>query len=392
MIPQVDLKRQYKTIKKEIDETILSVLESGQFIQGQHVKSFQQEFAAISGAQYGIGTSSGTTALHLALTALRIGPGAEVITVPNTFIATTEAITQARAKIKFVDIDEKTYTMDVNKLEEAITEKTKAIIPVHLYGQAADMDPIMDLARKYKLKVIADAAQAHMASYKGKPVGQFGDAVVTSFYPAKNLGAYGDAGMVLTNDEDLANKMRSLADHGRIGKYEHLIEGFNYRMDEIQAAVLRVKLKYLLKWTHRRRQIAKQYDMLLEQLDVIAPAVADYTKHVYHLYVIRVKNRQRVLEALAKEEISAGIHYPIPLHLQQAYQHLGLGKGSFPVAEKCANEILSLPLYPEMIDKEIYKVASALASVCGRQTTSIFHHPSSPRRSEASPDSTHVQR
>jgi len=374
MIPQADLKRQYKAIKKEIDEAILSVLESAQFIQGKHVQDFEKEFAGLSGAQYGVATSSGTTALHLALTALRIGPGAEVITVPNTFIATTEAISQARAKVRFVDIDEKTYTMDVNKLEEAITEKTKAIIPVHLYGQAADMDPIMALAKKYKLKVIADAAQAHMASYKNRPIGQFGDCVVYSFYPAKNLGAYGDAGMVLTSDEELALKMRSLADHGRISKYEHLMEGFNYRMDEIQAAVLRVKLKYLLKWTHRRRQIAKHYDMLLEQLDVIPPAVSDYAKHVYHQYVIRVKNRERVLEALAKEEISAGIHYPIPLHLQKAYQHLGVGKGSFPVAEKCAHEILSLPLYPEMFDKEIYKVASALASVCGRLTTSIFHH------------------
>src|SRR5262245_1468767 len=320
MIPQVDLKRQYKSIKKEIDETILAVLENAQFIQGKNVRLFEQEFALISGAQHGVATSSGTTALHLALTALRIGPGAEVITVPNTFIATTEAITQARAKVKFVDIDEKTYTMDATKLEEAITEKTKAIIPVHLYGQPCDMDPILEIARKHKLKVIADAAQAHMASYKDRPVGQLGDAVIYSFYPSKNLGAYGDAGMVLTNDEDLALKMRSLADHGRISKYEHLMEGFNYRMDELQAAVLRVKLKYLLKWTHRRRQIAKHYDMLLEQLDVVAPAVADYAKHVYHLYVIRVKNRERVLEALAKDGIAAGVHYPIPLHLQKAYQ------------------------------------------------------------------------
>ncbi|HLF18316.1 MAG TPA: DegT/DnrJ/EryC1/StrS family aminotransferase [Candidatus Omnitrophota bacterium] len=375
MIPLVDLKRQYKIIKKEIDESIQSVIESTQFIQGQNVKAFEKEFAAISGTHHGVATSSGTTALHLALTALRIGPGAEVITVPNTFIATTEAISQARAKIKFVDIDEKTYNMDVEKLEAAITEKTKAIIPVHIYGQPADMEPILAIAKKHHLKVIADAAQAHLSSYKDKPIGQFGDAIIYSFYPAKNLGAYGDAGMVLTNNDELASKMRMMADHGRTGKYEHLIEGFNYRMDEIQAAILRAKLKYLLKWTHRRRQIAKNYDMLLEQLDVIVPYVAEYAKHVYHLYVIRVKDRQRVLDVLAKEEISAGIHYPIPLHLQKAYQHLGYSKGSFPVAERCAQEILSLPMFPEMIDKEVYKVASTLSIACGRRT-GTFHHAS----------------
>jgi len=311
MIPLVDLKRQYSSIKEDIDEAIHSVVRGGNFINGRQIKQFEADFANISGASYGVATSSGTTALHLVLHAFGIGPGAEVITVPNTFIATTEAISQTRAKVVFVDIDPKTYNMDPSKIEAAITDKTKAIIPVHLYGHSCDIDPILAIAKRHNLKVIFDAAQAHMASYKNMPIGQFGDAVCYSFYPGKNLGAYGDAGMVLTNDEQMADKMRMLANHGRINKYEYLLEGFNYRMDELQAAVLNVKLKYLLRWTQRRRQIAQLYDKLLSRLDVVTPFVARDARHVYHLYVIRIKNRSQVKAALAREGIITGVHYPI---------------------------------------------------------------------------------
>jgi len=373
MIPLVDLKLQYSSIRNEINQAIQRVIDHTEFIQGQEVEKFEGAFSAISGGRYGVATSSGTTALHLALTALHIGPGAEVITVPNTFIATTEAVTQARGSVRFVDVDPVAYTIDVNKIEAAITRKTKAIIPVHLYGCPCDMDPILAIAKRYDLKVIVDAAQAHMASYKGRPIGQYGDAVCFSFYPGKNLGAYGDAGMVVTHDEELASKMRMLANHGRISKYEHLWEGFNYRMDELQAAVLNVKLKYLLKWTHRRRQIACQYNRLLSKMDMSLPQQQDDARHVYHQYVIAARERDKVKEALAQEGIMTGIHYPIPLHLQKAYQYLGYSKGSFPVAERLSARILSLPIFPELTDRLVYRIASSLRKVCDPLSLDMSH-------------------
>jgi len=356
MIPFVDLKAQYDSIKDEINEAIQDVLNNTSFIMGEELIRFEEEFASFCCRKYAIGVANGSDALILALKACGIGEGDEVITVPNTFIATTEAITRVGGKVVFVDIDPKTYTIDVSKTEEKITEKTKAIIPVHLYGQSADMEPIMELAKKYNLKIIEDAAQAHGAEYKGKKVGSIGDTGCFSFYPGKNLGAYGDAGMITTNNEEIAEKVKLLRNHGRTTKkYEHEIEGYSSRLDNLQAAILRVKLKYLNQWNSMRRKNARKYNELLNNINgIITPYEADYAKHVYHLYVIRTeKGRDKLREELKSKGIAAGIHYPIPLHLQPAYNYLGYKRGDFPITEKASQEILSLPIFAELTGEQI---------------------------------------
>ena len=355
-IPLVDLKRQYQTIQEEIQSAWNRVVGNADFILGEEVASFEAAFAAACRASHAVGTSSGTTALHLALAALGIGPGDEVVTVANTFIATTEAISQAGARVVFADVNEQTLTMDPGALVKSITEKTRAVIPVHLYGQSADMENISAIARRHGLKIIEDAAQAHLAEFNGNPVGHYADAACFSFYPGKNLGAYGDAGIVVTSDGKLAEKMRMLANHGRTSKYEHLLEGYNYRLDALQAAILNVKLKYLQSWTERRWEIARTYDRFFKETDFRTPYVDGRARHVYHLYVIRSEGRERWARRFLDAGISTGIHYPIPLHLQPAYRYLGYRKGDLPVTEGAAEEILSLPLFPELTSAEIERI------------------------------------
>jgi len=360
-VPYLDLKAQYETIRGEIGDAIQQVLDRTAFAGGQFVAQFEKEFAAYCGTQSAVGVGSGTDALWMALLGLGIGPGDEVVTVPDTFIATAEAISWCGAKPVFVDVDPVTYNMDPSKLEAAITPKTRAIIPVHLFGQMADMDPILEIARKRKLFVIEDASQAHGAEYKGRKAGAIGDAGCFSFYPGKNLGAYGEAGAVVTNNEELDKKMRMLRDHGQAKKYYHSLIGWNARMDGIQGAVLSVKLKHLDAWTEARRKNAKRYDELLRNVPgVNVPVEAPYAKHVYHIYAIRVADRDRLIAALAEKDIHCGIHYPIPLHLLDAYKALGLGKGSFPVTERVASEFVSLPMFPELTIDQIRFVAEGL--------------------------------
>jgi dTDP-4-amino-4,6-dideoxygalactose transaminase len=359
-IPLVDLKRQYLSIKKEINGAIQEVIDKSAFIMGENVQGFENEFAKFCRVKYGVGTSSGTTALHLALVACGLKQGDEVITVPYTFIATTEAISQTGAKVVFVDIEDKSYNMDSEKIEQAITEKTRAIIPVHLFGQPADLDKIMKIAKKHKLIVIEDACQAHGAEYKGKKVGSLGDIACFSFYPGKNLGAYGDAGMVVTDNKELAEKVRLLRDHGRNKKYYHQVEGYNYRLDAIQAAILRVKLRHLAEWTEKRRRNAKLYNELLKGSGVKTPVEMEYARHVYHLYVIRTEKREELYSRLKEKGISAAIHYPLPLHLQEAYRYLGWKKGDFPISEACSEELLSLPMFPELTEDEIKKIVEII--------------------------------
>ena len=361
-IPLVDLKAQYLSIKDEIHDAINRVMNSSHFILGEEVKLFEEEFADFCGARFAIGTSSGTSALHLALLACAVGPGDEVITSPYTFIATVEAISYTGAGPVFVDIDPESCNIDATKIEKALTEKTKAIIPVHLYGHPVDMDSILTIAEKRGLKVIEDAAQAHGAEYKGKRVGAIGDVGCFSFYPAKNLGAYGDGGMVVTNDSRIADKVRLLRNHGRREKYEHLIEGYGYRLDALQAAILRVKLRHLEEWTEKRRANAATYNQLLQGLEVATPKEMAYAKHVYHLYVIRIKHRERIRAKLREEGIETGIHYPIPLHLQKAYQYLGYSRGDFPMAEGCSEEVISLPMFPELTEEQIGWIAESIAN------------------------------
>jgi len=362
MIPFVDLKAQYDSIKEEIDEAIQSVLNNTSFIMGEELKKFEEEFARFCDSKYAIGVANGSDALILALRACGIGEGDEVITVPHTFISTAEAISIVGGKIVFTDINPKNYTIDVTKIEEKITGRTRAIIPVHLYGQPADMDPIIKLAKKYNLRIIEDAAQAHGAEYKGKKVGSIGDEACFSFYPGKNLGAYGDAGMVVTNNEEIAEKVKLLRNHGRITKkYEHEIEGYSSRLDNLQAAILRVKLKYLNKWNESRRRNAKKYNELLKNIGgIITPHEADYAKHVYHLYVIATENRDKLREELKSEGIATGIHYPIPLHLQPAYNYLGFKRGDFPITDECSQKILSLPMFAELNDEQIENIVEII--------------------------------
>jgi dTDP-4-amino-4,6-dideoxygalactose transaminase len=364
-IPFVDLKAQYRTIKHEIDHAISEVLESTYFVGGEKLETFERHFAEYSEAGHAVGTSSGTSALHLALHALGIGRGDEVITATNTFIATTEAISQTGASPILVDVDDKTLNLDPEKTEAAITPRTKAIVPVHLYGQSADMDAIRTVASRRSLKVIVDACQAHGAKFNGSRKAIQGDVTCFSFYPGKNLGAYGDGGMVITDDGDLADKMRRLGNHGRLDRYTHFQEGFNYRLDAIQAAILDVKLRHLDEWNEKRRSRAKRYERAFSGGLVRPVGEVPGRYHVYHLYVVRTRERDRLLDGLGKRGISAGIHYPVPLHLQAAYKHLGLGRGTFPVAEKATDEIVSLPMYPELSDEMIDQVVGATKEILG---------------------------
>lgn len=351
-IPFVDLTRQYKTIKKEIDEAYREVMKKGEFVLGSEVEKFENEFAKYLGIKYCLTVDSGTAALELALAALSINKDDEVIVPANSFIATALAASKLFAKPVLVDCQPDSFNLDPYKIEEKITKKTKVIIPVHLYGQTADMKPILNLAKKYKLWVIEDAAQAHGSLYKNKKAGTLGDLGCFSFYPAKNLGAYGDGGCVVTNNSDLAERLRLLRNYGQTQKYHHLIKGGNHRLDNLQAAFLRVKLKYLDKWNQRRREIAKIYDEGLRQV-VEVPGEMDYVYHIYHLYVIKAKDRDNLQKFLDQNGIQTLIHYPIPIHLQPAYQELGLVKGSYPVAEKQSCEILSLPMFPELTKEEM---------------------------------------
>jgi len=346
-VPFVDLKAQYDSIKEEIDSAIQEVIRQSAFIGGKYVKTFEQNFAEYLGVNYCIGVGNGTDALSIALISLGVKEGNEVITAANSFIATSEAITRVAAKAVFVDCRKDAYLINAQKIEEAITENTKAIIPVHLYGQPADMKEILRIAAKYNLHVIEDAAQAHGAQYKGKKVGTFGDCACFSFYPGKNLGAYGDAGAVVTNNDKLARKVRMYANHGRVEKYNHEFEGINSRLDGLQAAILDVKLNYLDMWNEQRRTIAGIYNEQLRD-SVVIPVVLPEMKHVYHLYVIRVQERDKVRELLAEREIATGIHYPIPLPFLKAYSYLGYTPEDFPVAHSLKDELLSLPMHGNM--------------------------------------------
>ena len=360
MIPFVDLKAQYHSIKYEIDAAIARVLESTQFVLGDEVAAFEEEFAAYCDTRYGIAVNSGTSALHLALLAADIGPGDEVITVPFTFVATVAAICYTGARPVFVDIEPRSYTMDVDQLEGAITERTKAIMPVHLYGQPADMDPILEIARRYGLIVIEDACQAHGAEYKGRRVGSIGDLGCFSFYPSKNLGAYGEGGMVVTNDPEYACTIRMLRDWGAERKYHHVLKGYNYRMAGLQGAILRVKLRHLEAWTEARRAHAARYDELLARSGVQTPTVMSYDRHVYHIYAVRVPQRDALRQALHTQGIQAGIHYPIPVHLLEAHADLGYRSGDFPCSEQAAREVLSLPMYAELAPAHIDAVVEGI--------------------------------
>lgn len=359
-VPFIDLKKQYRTLGKEISRAVQRVMRSSDFILGEEVTLFEQEFSAYCDASYGVGVGSGTDALHLALLAAGVGPGDEVITAANTFIATALAVSYAGATPVLVDIDADTYNIDSHKIESAVTDRTRAVMPVHLYGQPADMDPILEVAGRNNLVVIEDACQAHGAEYNGKRVGGLGDAACFSFFPSKNLGAYGDGGMVVTNNEAIAEKVRMLRNYGSEKKYYHAFKGFNSRLDTIQAAILRVKLRMLDQWIELRRRHALEYSELLRGARVITPTELDHVRHVYHLYVVRTAERDRLLANLNSEGVTANIHYPVPIHLQQAYKDLGYEKGSFPVTEQYADQILSLPMYPELNEEHINTAAGVI--------------------------------
>jgi dTDP-4-amino-4,6-dideoxygalactose transaminase len=349
----VDLKAQYQTIKPEIDSAIQEVISNTAFILGKAVANFEQEFAGYCGVKHCMGVNSGTSALMMALKALDIGGGDEVITTTNTFIATAEAISYAGAKPVLVDMEDKSYNMDPTKLEKAITKKTKAIIPVHLYGQPAYMDPILQIAKSKGIMVVEDSAQAHGAEYKGKRTGGLAPVACFSFYPGKNLGAYGEGGAVTTDDDDIAQKVRMLRDHGSPKKFYHEYIGTNCRLEGIQGAVLSVKLKHLDKWNDSRRKNADLYRKYLEGTEVKTPEAMTYAKHVYHIFCVRVKEREKLIDFLKGKDVYTNIHYPIPIHLQKAYEFLGYKKGDFPVTEGSMDQILSLPMFAELTEEHI---------------------------------------
>jgi dTDP-4-amino-4,6-dideoxygalactose transaminase len=364
-VPFLDLKIQYQNIKPEIDAAVAKVLESGQFVLGGEVLAFEEEFARYCGTKDCIAVNSGTSALHLALLAAGVGPGDEVITVPFTFVASVAAILYTGARPVLVDIDPCSFNMDPAAIEARITPRTKAILPVHLYGQLADMDPIMEVARRHGLIVIEDGAQAHGAKYKGRPAGSIGDIACFSFYPGKNLGAYGEGGAVTTSNPAHACTIRRLRDWGQDRKYHHLLRGFNYRMEAFQGAILRVKLQHLEQWNGARRAIVNKYNKLLAGANVERPVEMPWARHVYHLYTLRVARRDALQAALLQKGIQTGIHYAVPVHLQPAYSDLGYARHSLPESEKAANEVLSLPLYPEMTDDPIETVARAVLEAVG---------------------------
>jgi dTDP-4-amino-4,6-dideoxygalactose transaminase len=360
LIPFVDLKAQYQSIKPEIDAAVADVLENSAFILGKHVAAFEEEFAAYCATRYAVGLNSGTSALHLALLAAGVGPGDEVITVPYTFVAPVATIGYTGARPVFVDIDPVSYTLDPSMLEAVITERTKAIVPVHLYGQPADMDPILEIARRHKLLVIEDAAQAHGARYKGRRVGSIGDLGCFSFYPGKNLGAYGEGGAVVSNNPDYDKTIRLLRDWGTDRRYHYVLKGYNYRMEGLQGAILRVKLRKLDAWNRARQTHAREYGDLLSGADITTPAVMPYSDHVFNVYAIRSSGRDQIEQSLQARGVHTAIHYPIALHLQEAWADLNYKKGDFPVAEQVSAEELSLPIYPELTSAQIELIASTV--------------------------------
>lgn len=366
-VPFLDLKAHHAPRRAEFLAAIGEVIDSGAFAGGPFVAKFEQEFAAFCDTPFAIGVGNGTDAIWLALLALGVGPGDEVITVPNTFMATAEAISYCGAFPVFVDIDPQTYTMNPAQLEAAISNRTRAIVPVHLFGQMADMDPILEIADRHGIPVVEDACQAHGAEYKGRKAGSLGAAGCFSFYPGKNLGAFGEGGAVVTSNENLKQKIQALRDHGQSRKYHHSMIGWNARMDGIQGAVLRLKLEHLAENNDRRRAHARAYTQALSSVNgLITPHEAAYGRHVYHLYVIRVAERDRVLADLSDRGVQCGIHYPIPVHLQEAYQSLGFQRGSMPVAERCAEESLSLPMFPELTEDQIDLVVREVRNCVGR--------------------------
>ncbi|MEN6626053.1 MAG: DegT/DnrJ/EryC1/StrS family aminotransferase [Candidatus Sumerlaeia bacterium] len=368
MIPFVDLKTQYASLKPQVDAAIGRVLENSSFTLGPEVAAFEQEFAACCQARHAIGVNSGTSALHLALLAAGIGPGDEVIAPSMTFVATTAAIVYSGARPVLVDIDPDSRTIDPGLIERAVTRRTKAIVPVHLYGQPADMDPILEIARHRGLIVIEDACQAHGAEYKGRRVGSIGDLGCFSFYPGKNLGAYGEGGAVTTNNDRFDATIRMLRDWGAARKYHHELKGYNYRMEGIQGAILRVKLPHLESWTEARRAHAARYDALFAgSAEVQTPSPMAYARHVYHIYGIRVARREPLQRALQERGIATGIHYPIPVHLSGAYADLGYKRGDLPVTEQLADEELSLPMYPELTGEQVQAVAEAVLDGIGQE-------------------------
>ncbi|MEJ7708842.1 MAG: DegT/DnrJ/EryC1/StrS family aminotransferase [Pyrinomonadaceae bacterium] len=361
IVPFVDLQIQYHQIKDEIDGAINRVLSRSTFILGPEVEAFESEFAAYVGARFCVGVNSGTAAIHLAVMACGLGAGDEVIVPSHTFFASAEGVSTAGATPVFVDVDARSYTLDVSQIEAAITTRTRAIMPIHLYGQAADLDPIFEIAERHNLQVIEDAAQAHGTKYKGRRVGALARAGCFSFYPGKNLGAYGEGGAIVTNDPEVARLARMLRDHGSERKYTHEIIGYNFRLEGLQAAVLRVKLGYLDGWNELRRAHAARYRELLDGMDLDLPSDMPYSHHVYHLYVVQTAERDALQAALGGIGVQTGIHYPVPLHLQPAYDFLGHQRGDFPVAERLANRVLSLPMYPELTNEQLLFVADACA-------------------------------
>jgi dTDP-4-amino-4,6-dideoxygalactose transaminase len=367
-VPFLDLKAHHAPLIEKFDRAIREVIEDSAFAGGPFVERFEEEFAAFCGSSYAIGVGNGTDALWLTLLALGIGEGDEVITVPNTFIATAEAITYCKARPVFVDVDRDTFTMNPAELEKSLTERTKAIIPVHLFGQPADMDPILEFARAYALFVIEDAAQAHGAEYKGRKAGTMGDVGCFSFYPGKNLGAFGEAGAVVTNDPEFRKQIQMLRDHGQSQKYHHAMMGWNCRMDGIQAAVLSLKLRHLDEANSLRREHALEYNRAFAGIDeVLTPFEAKYARHVYHVYAVRVQERDEIRRHLQERGVGSAVHYPLPVHLQEACRNLGYKEGAFPIAERLAKEFLSLPMFPELTEEQIQYVACCVGEAVGAE-------------------------
>jgi dTDP-4-amino-4,6-dideoxygalactose transaminase len=363
LIPFLDLKAQYQQMKPEIDAAVMRAIDSAQFVLGPEVAAFEERFASYCNVRHCLAVNSGTSALHLALIAAGVGPGDEVITVSMTFVATTAAILYSGARPVFVDVDPVTWTMDPSLIEAAITPRTKAILPVHLHGLMADMDAIMEIARRHDLVVIEDAAQAHGAEYKGRRAGSIGDLGCFSFYPGKNLGAYGEGGAVVSNHSEFAQRISLLRDWGQDSKYSHVLHGYNYRMDGIQGAVLNVKMNYIEAWTEARRSVASYYDRLLEKHRCRRPVPPPYSRHVYHVYAVGLAQRDEAHKALQAARIGVGIHYPVPVHLQKAYASLGYGAGNFPITELLASQFLSVPIYAELGTEQVSQVVMELEKV-----------------------------
>lgn len=360
-ILMVDFKREYTEIRNEVDLSIQRVLNSGWYVLGNEVKAFEKDFSGYIGPKYAVGVNSGTDAIMLSLMCLGVGHGDEVITVSHTATATVSAISVTGAKPVFVDIEEDTMLMDTGQVEAKINDKTKAIVPVHLYGHPVDMSPLMDVSEKYEIPVVEDCAQAHGSEYKGRKVGSIGVIGAFSFYPTKNLGAYGDGGIVVTDDKNLYERLAMQRQYGWRERDNAEMQGVNSRLDEMQAAILKVKLKFLDGWNERRRKVAKLYNEFLKDSEIVTPMEKEYAKHVYHLYVVRCKDRNKLQQYLSKKGIQTMVHYPIPVHLQKAYQTLGYKKGELPITEKCAKEIISLPIFPQLKNKEVEYIMKAIS-------------------------------